>query len=78
MEARFYDPTAGAFISRDSADVANRYAYAQGNPLLGIDRTGHYAGTADATLSGAKKALESSAANWALRFSAASNWEAKG
>ena len=45
MQARFYDPTAGNFISRDSSNVPNRYNYAGANPLSNIDPTGHNTAT---------------------------------
>lgn len=48
LRARWYDPSMGAFGSRDSllgdaADPAtlNRYAYAGGNPVAACDPTGH-------------------------------------
>ena len=50
LRARWYDPSMGAFGSRDSylgdaADPAtlNRYAYAGGNPVAACDPTGHVA-----------------------------------
>ncbi|MFG2825164.1 LamG-like jellyroll fold domain-containing protein [Kitasatospora sp. NPDC048365] len=46
--ARWYDPTAGAFTSRDTLTLepttaahANRYAYGDANPLTNTDRSGH-------------------------------------
>lgn len=48
LRARWYDPSMGAFGSRDpylgdAADPAtlNRYAYAEGNPVASCDPTGH-------------------------------------
>ena len=48
LRARWYDPAAGTFGSRDTylgdaADPAtlNRYAYAEGNPVASADPTGH-------------------------------------
>ncbi|MEX1254565.1 MAG: RHS repeat-associated core domain-containing protein [Dehalococcoidia bacterium] len=48
MQARFYDPTIGRFLSADTivpsaSDPAafNRYAYVNGNPLRYTDPTGH-------------------------------------
>ena len=45
MGARWYDPTSGSFVSRDSVDLPagadNRYAYTSGNPVTGSDPTGH-------------------------------------
>ncbi|MFE6050517.1 LamG-like jellyroll fold domain-containing protein [Kitasatospora sp. NPDC056446] len=48
MAARWYRPGTGGFTSRDSWQLnpsssaqANRYAYANGSPLNGIDPTGH-------------------------------------
>ena len=44
MQARFYDPTAGTFISRDTYNVPNRYNYANANPVNATDPTGHFVG----------------------------------
>ncbi|MFE7589228.1 RHS repeat-associated core domain-containing protein [Kitasatospora sp. NPDC057512] len=48
MAARWYDPSRGAFTSRDDVALsatpsgnANRYLYAGGSPLDGTDPTGH-------------------------------------
>ncbi|MFG1956574.1 RHS repeat-associated core domain-containing protein [Nonomuraea sp. NPDC049028] len=48
MLARWYQPSTGAFTSRDIATLtpdpsvqANRYTYANASPLTGIDPTGH-------------------------------------
>ncbi len=48
MAARWYDPAAGTFDSRDSvgpgtsvAAAANRYGYADGNPVTATDPSGH-------------------------------------
>ena len=49
MNARYYDPAMGQFISPDSvvptswAMGMNRYAYAYGDPILYIDPSGHFA-----------------------------------
>ncbi|WP_395297010.1 LamG-like jellyroll fold domain-containing protein [Kitasatospora hibisci] len=50
MHARWYRPGTGGFTSRDSWQLtpspsiqANRYTYANGNPLGGTDPTGHHA-----------------------------------
>ncbi|WP_405854134.1 DNRLRE domain-containing protein [Streptomyces sp. NBC_00090] len=50
MAARWYSPETGQFNSRDtvansgvpSSVGANRYAYANGNPMTGVDPTGHW------------------------------------
>ncbi|MEV0228095.1 RHS repeat-associated core domain-containing protein [Nonomuraea sp. NPDC050786] len=49
MHARWYQPSTGAFTSRDTATLnpspsvqANRYTYANASPLTGTDPTGHY------------------------------------
>lgn len=56
MQARYYDPVAGRFLSVDPAGVAvqnlynfNRYIYADNSPLLKFDPSGMYtcSGTAD-------------------------------
>jgi RHS repeat-associated protein len=43
FHARYYDPTAGQFISADPVQGPNRYGYVGGNPETQIDPTG-YAG----------------------------------
>ncbi|MEU8246087.1 RHS repeat-associated core domain-containing protein [Nonomuraea sp. NPDC048916] len=49
MHARWYQPGTGTFTSRDTWTLtpnpsvqANRYTYANGGPLTGMDPTGHY------------------------------------
>ncbi|MER5312912.1 LamG-like jellyroll fold domain-containing protein, partial [Streptomyces sp. NPDC002773] len=50
MAARWYSPETGQFNSRDTVGLdpvpnsiaANRYAYADGNPMTGVDPTGHW------------------------------------
>lgn len=46
MQARWYDPTTGSFLTRDSAQVSveesNRYAYGVGNPVGNADPTGAF------------------------------------
>ncbi|NGY63642.1 hypothetical protein G7043_32460 [Lentzea sp. NEAU-D13] len=48
MGARWYEPTSGSFVSRDSVDQGgpgsggfNRYAYGVGSPVNGFDPDGH-------------------------------------
>jgi RHS repeat-associated protein len=50
MNARYYDPVLGSFISPDTLvpepgqpEGYNKYAYASGNPLSYVDPTGHFA-----------------------------------
>ena len=49
MHARWYAPDAGRFVSRDSwtiepdpSGAANRYGYADADPLDGVDPSGHF------------------------------------
>lgn len=49
MQARYYDPTTGHFLSTDPVPSQegdalnfNRYAYVENNPISGIDPTGKY------------------------------------
>jgi len=39
--ARYYSPELMRFISRDTYDVSNRYAYCDGNPVSKTDPSGH-------------------------------------
>jgi hypothetical protein len=43
MGARVYCSSLKRFLQRDNANVANRYAYAQGNPVEKYDPSGHMA-----------------------------------
>ncbi|MFJ8298943.1 LamG-like jellyroll fold domain-containing protein [Streptomyces sp. NPDC094447] len=63
MAARWYSPETGQFNSRDTVALsgvpssisANRYAYADGNPMTGMDPTGHWPGWADKIVKKVKK-----------------------
>jgi large repetitive protein len=89
MAARWYDPTVGQFTSRDTVDLdptpnsvdADRFAYADDNPLTGTDPTGHcslmswscWKKGGSAVLNTAKKAAS---ATWNTLSSAASQaWD---
>jgi len=41
LNARYYNPTLGIFLTSDSYNLPNRYMYVNGNPVLGVDPTGH-------------------------------------
>jgi len=41
MHARWYNPDTGQFDSRDTDSVPNRFNYADNNPLVNTDPTGH-------------------------------------
>ncbi len=41
--ARYYNPNAQRFIAQDSFDLINRYNYADGNPVMSYDPSGHNA-----------------------------------
>ena len=43
LQARYYSPELMRFISRDTYDLSNRYAYGDGNPISYTDRNGHSA-----------------------------------
>ena len=54
MNARYYDPSTGTFLSRDSfqgfpylPSSLNRYAYVANNPVNMKDPTGHWGGVDD-------------------------------
>ena len=49
-QARYYSPELMRFISRDTYDLSNRYAYCDGDPISNVDPNGHM----------------SQAANWAI------------
>ena len=58
LRARYYNPSAGQFISRDSWEgddrnpiTLNKYAYANSNPVMYTDPSGHIAMMVDAILS---------------------------
>ena len=41
LQARYYSPELMRFISRDTYDLSNRYAYGDGDPISKVDRNGH-------------------------------------
>ena len=41
QRARYYSPEIERFIQRDSYDLINRYNYANGNPMMNVDPSGH-------------------------------------
>jgi len=43
LQARYYSPELMRFISRDTYDLANRYAYCDANPISMTDPSGHSA-----------------------------------
>lgn len=43
LKARDYSPRLASFVTRDSADLLNRTAYADGNPVMKVDPSGHFA-----------------------------------
>lgn len=43
LKVRDYSPRLASFVTRDSADLLNRTAYAGGNPLMRVDPSGHFA-----------------------------------
>ncbi len=43
LRARYYNPSIKRFMTRDTAPLLNRYAYANGNPIMFTDPSGHFA-----------------------------------
>ncbi len=41
LRSRYYNPKLMCFISRDNIVIFNHYAYANGNPIMNIDPSGH-------------------------------------
>lgn len=41
LRARYYSPHIMRFINRDSIQIFNHYSYAEGNPVMMTDKTGH-------------------------------------
>ncbi len=42
LNARYYDPTLGVFLTSDTYNLPNRNMYVKGNPVMGVDPTGHW------------------------------------
>ena len=42
LNARYYDPVIGTFLTFDTYNLPNRYAYVNGNPVMATDPTGHW------------------------------------
>lgn len=59
LQARYYDPATGQFISRDPLDALTRsaYSYVNGNPLNAVDLTG-LAGESPAAKKGRERHCE--------------------
>ena len=41
LNARYYNPVIGTFLTFDTYNLPNRYAYVNGNPVMGVDPRGH-------------------------------------
>ena len=41
LNARYYNPVIGSFLTMDSYNMPNRYMYVNGNPVMMVDPTGH-------------------------------------
>ncbi len=41
LNARYYDPTLGVFLTSDTYNLPNRNMYVKGNPVMGVDPFGH-------------------------------------
>ncbi len=74
--ARYYNPTTASFISADTAEGPNRYAYVAGNPINANDPSGHQSHSTQWGDSGVWKEYQSSPL-YSQGFSAASFREAE-
>ena len=41
LNSRYYNPVIGTFLTFDTYNLPNRYAYVNGNPVTSVDPTGH-------------------------------------
>ncbi|WHN66387.1 RHS repeat-associated core domain-containing protein [Cysteiniphilum sp. QT6929] len=42
LRVRYYNPVIKQFVSRDTVNLFNLYAYVNGNPIMKVDPSGHY------------------------------------
>ncbi len=66
LRARDYDPTTQRFITQDSANVWNKYNFADSNPIMNIDPSGHLSKEAVNTILGISLILAGIATPWLL------------
>jgi len=70
LNARFYDPTLGIFLTSDSFNLPNRDMYVNGNPVMGVDPEGHFAWNLGCGVwFGGEHAKDGSLFNWSNRES---------
>ena len=70
LNSRYYDPKLGRFLTKDTVPKINHYVYANNNPVMFVDPSGHYAVAIGANLFGGKIV----GGNLDILFAVDTNW----